>query len=278
VDSKNRQEVGSVDFFANGILQDRIALVTGGGTGIGKATAIEMAKVGAHIAVTGRTKETLEGTVEAVQKLGRRAIAVPCDVREAEQVEVMAQRVKEEFGRIDILVNSAGALFRATAEEMSINAWNSLIRINLNAQFYCCQAVGKIMIEQGGGKIINVSSEAPFKGTPMSPHNAAARGGLHALSKSLALGWAKYNILVNDIAPGMIATDVVMDRIVPSKDAYEEIVQGIPLKRFGTPEEIAYIAVFLASDAANFITGVILPVDGGDWLTSARSGLSSHHD
>ena len=257
-------------FFSDNLLEDRVAVITGGGTGIGRAIAIEMANVGADIVVVGRTMETLDQTRETVESLGRRALSLQTDIREPDQVQTMAARVIGEFDRIDILVNSAGALFRAKAEEMSPNAWDAIIRINLNAQFYCCQAVGKIMIEQGRGKIINISSEAPFKGSPMSPHNAAARGGFQALTKSLAQDWAKYNILVNDIAPGMIATDVVMERIMPSSEIYERTVQGIPLKRFGTPEEVAYLAVFLASDAANFITGATLTIDGGDWLTSAR--------
>ena len=251
------------------LLKNRVVLVTGGGTGIGRAVAVESARVGANVAVAGRTRETLDGTVAAVEALGRRAVAVPTDVRVPEQVNAMVERVTQEFGRLDILVTSAAGLFRAKPEEMSPNAWNSLITLNLTAQFYCCQAAGKVMIQQGRGKIVNISSVAPFKGSPGSPHNAAAKAGLHSLSRSLGVAWAQHNIQVNDIAPGMIETDVIK-RIIGSGEEYDRIANAVPAKRFGTPEEVACAAIFLASDASDYVTGTVLPIDGGDWLTSAR--------
>ena len=257
--------------FRDDILKDRVALITGGGTGIGRAIALEYAKVGADIAVAGRTRETLESTVADVQALGRRALAVPTDIRVPDQVDALVQRIIQEFGKIDILVNSAGGLFRARPEDMSPNAWTSIVDLNLNAQFFCCRAVGKVMIQQRRGKIVNISSTSAFKGSPGSPHNAAAKAGMHAMARSLAHAWAQYNIQVNDIAPGLIATDVIKERVWPTPEALKQVAETVPMKRLGEPEEVAYAAVFLASDAANYITGEVLTIDGGEWLTSARS-------
>ncbi|MBI2847519.1 MAG: SDR family oxidoreductase [Chloroflexi bacterium] len=256
--------------FKDNILSGQVAVVTGGGTGIGKGIALEFAKVGADVVVASRKMENLEKVASEIRALGRRSLAIQTDVRNTEQVDEMVKRTVSEFGKLDILVNNAAGNFRVPAEELSINGWLAVVNIVLNGTFYCSRAAAKVMIPLKRGKIINITSTAPWTGAAGTVHSASAKAGVWTMTKTLAIEWAKYGITVNDIAPGPTETEGAKGALWSEPGAYERIKEGIPLKRFGSVEEIAWAAVFLASEAANFITGATLVVDGGAWIAGRR--------
>jgi len=249
--------------FAATALQDQVAIVTGGGTGIGRVIAREMAKVGAHIVVASRNPEHVNPAAEEIQQLGRQGLAVIVDVRVPEQVDAMVEAAMDKFGRIDILVNNHGALFQCAVEDLSPGGWNALIGINLTGVFLCSRAVGKVMIQQQRGKIVNIVSIAGLHGSPMTAPYGAAKAGVINFTKSLAMEWSKHNIYVNAVAPGPILTESGRDLLWASPELQEKVRQQVPLKRYGEPEEVANAVIFLASEASSYITGETLYVDGG---------------
>ncbi|HXH10573.1 MAG TPA: glucose 1-dehydrogenase [Alphaproteobacteria bacterium] len=249
--------------FAATALQDRVAIVTGGGTGIGRVIAREMAKVGAHIVVASRNPEHVNPAAEEIQQLGRQGLAVIVDVRVPEQVDAMVAAAMDKFGRIDILVNNHGALFQCAVEDLSPGGWNAIIGINLTGVFLCSRAVGKVMIRQQRGKIVNIVSIAGLHGSPMTAPYGAAKAGVINFTKSLAMEWSKHNIYVNAVAPGPILTESGRDLLWASPELQEKVRQQVPLKRYGEPEEVANAVIFLASEASSYITGETLYVDGG---------------
>ena len=244
-------------------LKDQVAIVTGGGTGIGLAIAKELAAAGADIVVCSRSIESMKADVEhAIKKLGRRCLAIPADVRKPEDVDNLVQKTVEGFGRIDILVNNAGASFQSPAEEISPNGWDAVININLKGTFLCCRAAGKVMIQQKRGNIINISSLAGCMASPTEAHYGAAKAGVISLTKTLAAEWAKYNIRVNCIAPGPIVTENVLDLF--TKGGIKELPKSpYAMKRWGQTIEIAKVAVFLASEASSFVSGETIGASGG---------------
>jgi NAD(P)-dependent dehydrogenase (short-subunit alcohol dehydrogenase family) len=252
--------------FAPTALQDKIAIVTGGGTGIGRIIAREMAKVGAHIVVASRNPDHLNPAAEEIQQLGRQSLAVTVDVRVPEQVDTLARATMDKFGRIDILVNNHGALFQCAVEDLSPGGWNAIIGINLTGVFLCSRAVGKVMIQQKRGKIVNIVSIAGFYGSPMTAPYGAAKAGVINFTKSLAMEWSKHNIYVNAVAPGPILTESGRDLLWSSPELQQKMRQQVPLGRYGEPEEIANAVIFLASAASSYITGETLYVDGGPSL------------
>lgn len=243
-------------------LKDRVAIITGGGTGIGKSIAMEFARAGAHVVVASRKIENLEKTVEDVKALGREALVVATDVRVPEQVDNMIKQTVAKFGRVDIMVNNAGASFPVNVEELSPNGWNVIIGINLTGVFLCSVAAGKVMIPQKKGKIINISSMAGLNGCPKMAHYGAAKAGVINLTKTMAVEWAPYNINVNCIAPGMIETEGVRAQNILTERKAEESEIKVPLQLPGKPEDIAYVALFLASDASNRISGETIQARG----------------
>jgi len=243
-------------------LKDRVAIVTGGGTGIGHGIALEFAKVGADVVVASRKLENLEKVAAEVRDLGRRSLAIATDVRKPDDVDNMVQKTIEEFGRIDILVNNAGASFNCPLEDMTPGGWDVIVGIDLRGTFLCSRAVGKVMIEQKRGKIINISSMAGVHGSPMMAHYGAAKAGVINFTRSLAVEWAKHNIYVNCIAPGPILTEGYQG--IRTAGGLGELPPGVnALNRWGQPEEIAYAAIFLASEASTFVVGETICVDGG---------------
>ena len=243
-------------------LKDKVAIVTGGGTGIGRGIAIEFARVGADVVVASRNLENLEKVAAEIMSLGRRALAIATDVRKPEDVDNMVKRTLEEFGRVDILVNNAGAGFNCPLEDMSPGAWDVIMNIDLRGVFLCSRAAGKVMIQQKKGKIINISSIAGVYGSPMMAHYGAAKAGVINFTKSLAAEWAKHNINVNCIAPGPILTEGY--QILREAGGLGDLPPGgNALNRWGRPEEIAYATIFLASEASSFVTGETICVDGG---------------
>jgi NAD(P)-dependent dehydrogenase (short-subunit alcohol dehydrogenase family) len=249
--------------FASTALHDKVAIVTGGGTGIGRVIAREMAKVGAHIVVASRNPDHINPTAEEIQQLGRQSLAISADVRVPEQVDHVVRATIDMFGRIDILVNNHGALFQCAVEDLSPGGWNAIIGINLTGVFLCSRAIGKVMIQQKHGKIINIVSIAGLYGAPMTAPYGAAKAGVMNFTKSLAMEWAKHNIYVNAVAPGPILTESGRDLLWSDADLQARVLEQVPLGRFGEPEEVANAVIFLASNASSYITGETLYVDGG---------------
>jgi citronellol/citronellal dehydrogenase len=263
--------------FRDGLLQGQVALVTGGGTGIGKAIALELARCGADVAIASRKVERLPPVAEEIaRETGRRCLHAGCDVRDAEQVEALVERLEAEYGRIDILVNNAGGQFPAAAETISVKGWNTVVNNNLNGLWFMTQAVAKRMIPRRSGRIVSITADYRA-GMPGIAHSSAARAGVRNLTRTLATEWARYGIRINSVAPGTIRTEG-FDRVYDDETrARSEAEQ--PLGRLGRPEEIAWAVAFLASPAAEFITGEELLVNGGHlgptWTIPEPPGSSS---
>ena len=248
--------------FSPDTLRDRVALVTGASQGIGRAIAVEMARVGAHVAVCSRRAEALEGVAAAVRAEGRKALAVACDVGDGQQVEAAVTRTVDTFGRIDVLVNNAGYRIRARLEDLPRHEWDAMIATNLTGVFLFSQAAGRVMIQQKSGTIVNVSSVAGRSGSRGMAAYAAAKAGVTALTQSLGAEWAKYGIRVNAVAPGPVETEGVL-QVWKTPAMIANASREVPLGRLGRPEEIAWAVIFVASDQAQFMTGETMYVSGG---------------
>jgi NAD(P)-dependent dehydrogenase (short-subunit alcohol dehydrogenase family) len=244
-------------------LTGKVAIVTGGGGGLGRPLAVGLAKAGADVVVTSRDVSHLEPVVKDIEALGGKALAISADVTSADSMQAMVDQVMEKFGKIDILVNVAGTNARFSAEEMAPEEFERVIRYNILGTFLACQAVGKVMIEQKRGKIVNMSSVrgrvAPsIGGTAYS----SSKGGVDALTRTLAAEWAKHNIHVNALAPALVMTDMTRD-FLSKPEIYSRMTAEIPLSRLGVPEDIIGPTLLLASDESDFMTGQILYIDGG---------------
>ena len=250
-----------------GSLKGQVAIITGGGTGMGKSMALNFAGLGAKIVVASRKTENLEATVAEIEASGGEALAVQTDVRDPAQVAQMVEKTKERFGGVDILINNAAGNFVSRAEDLSPNAWNAVIGIVLNGTWFCSQAVAKEMIAQGrGGKIVNIIATYVWTGGPGTAPSAAAKAGVMSLTQSLSVEWARHNIRINAIAPGPVATENTTRQLFGGGDLFERIAQDVPLGRFGEVEEISNAAAYLISDYAAYVTGTCLTVDGGNML------------
>jgi NAD(P)-dependent dehydrogenase (short-subunit alcohol dehydrogenase family) len=260
--------------FTPSLLKDRIAVVTGGGTGIGLAIARRLGTLGALVAIGSRNAEHLESGTAALRHDGLDPLAVQVDVRSPEQVDELVQKVVKHFGRIDILVNNAAGNFICRAEDLSPNGWNAVIGIVLNGSFYCSRSVGRHMIARGGqGAIVSILANYVWTGSAGTIHSAAAKAGVMAMTQTLAVEWARYNIRVNAVAPGPIETPGAAKQLWDSPDAVKRITEMVPLKRWGKPEDVADAVAFLASEHSNYITGEILTVDGGAWIGRGPFGF-----
>lgn len=249
-------------------LEGKVALVTGGSRGIGKAIALAFAGAGADVALAARGAEELERAAKDVEDLGRRALPVPADVSRADDVQALVDRTVAELGTLDILVNNAGAApFYSSIESMREEGFEKYFRINFMSAFYCTRTAGPVLIAKGSGSVVNVSSVAGFIGSPGLTYYASAKAALINLTKTVAREWAPHGIRVNAIAPGWIETDLNVG-VRRDPGFYEEIRSSIPLGRWGRPEEVAAVALFLASDAASFMTGSVVVADGGQTLTA----------
>jgi 2-deoxy-D-gluconate 3-dehydrogenase len=244
-------------------LEGKIALVTGTGTGIGAAIAQALAESGADVACHARGDEA-RPTSDAIRALGRRSVALSADLSQRDAQDALIANAVKEFGRIDILVNNAGLIRRAPAVDYSDEDWDLLLEVNLSAPFRLSRKVGKLMIEQGGGRIVNIASLLAFQGGILVPAYAASKGGVAQLTKALANEWAAKNVNVNAIAPGYIATNNTA-ALRADETRSRQILDRIPAGRWGQADDVAGAAIFLCSEAARYITGHVLVVDGG-WM------------
>jgi NAD(P)-dependent dehydrogenase (short-subunit alcohol dehydrogenase family) len=243
-------------------LEGKVAIVTGASKQTGRTIAIEMAKAGADVVVAARTAEGINNAAAEIRNLGRRSLALPTDVREADQVDNMVKKAVEAFGRVDILVNNAGTDFMASALEMNEKGWDSMVRLNLKSHFLCSKAVIGTMTKQGGGSIVDIASAEGLRAAPSNPAYGAAKAGLINLVKTLAVEWARYNVRVNAVAPGFIETPV-LPMALEGYPHLRDIYSRVPLRRAAKQEEVAAAVIYLASEAAGYTTGVTITVDGG---------------
>jgi NAD(P)-dependent dehydrogenase (short-subunit alcohol dehydrogenase family) len=246
-------------------LSGRVAIVTGGGSGIGRQMAEALAEAGADLTLCARRADRCEQAAAELSALGVRTLGLGCDVRDPRQVQAVLDGTLAELGRVDVLVNNAGTAWSASPEDTPLEGWQKVIDVNLTGVFLCSQAVGRAMIERGeGGKIVNIASVAAFGGAPPEVMNAipynASKGGVVAFTYDLACKWARHGINVNAIAPGWFPSD--MSSFVLDRHA-DLLLDRIPLRRFGGPDDLKGAVVFLASRASDYVTGQTLVVDGG---------------
>ncbi|MGH2657082.1 MAG: SDR family NAD(P)-dependent oxidoreductase [Actinomycetota bacterium] len=246
---------------------DKVVLVTGGSKGIGRAIALALAEDGADVALAARSPEPLEKTAREIEERGRRALAVPTDVTDPDQCRALVERVTGELGGLDVLVNNAGgAPFLSTFEAARLEGWEKYFRITFTGAVYCTHAAADALLGREGASVINVASVAAFIASPGLTYYAAAKAALVSFTKTLALEWAPHGVRVNAIAPGFVETDMnVTAREDPS--FHESIRSQIPLGRWGTAEDVAGVARFMASDAAAWMTGSVVVIDGGQSLS-----------
>jgi peroxisomal 2,4-dienoyl-CoA reductase len=291
--------VAESPIFRDGLFDGQVGIVTGGGTGIGYGIAELLASLGMHVVLASRRAEHIEPAAERIRLTGAHASAVMLDVRDPDRVKSVVSDVVATHGRLDLLVNNAAGNFYVPSESMSANAWRSVIEIDLFGTFYCSQAALPAMRASGGGSIVNISMTLHYRGWPQMAHATAAKGGIDALTRTLAVEWARDGVRVNAIAPGPVPTEGVLkaftrppaagtdlfraaptpgarltsETLAPTShelsDAMAHRAAQIPLGRWGEPRDIANAVTFLASPAASWVTGAILVVDGGEWL--ARS-------
>lgn len=253
----------------------QVAIITGGGSGIGRAIALTYARAGGTAVVMGRRQEALDGTAALAAEFGGKIGTTTCDVRDAAGVAAAIDSVADEYGRIDALVNNAAGNFVVPGEELSPNGWRAVIDIVLNGTFHCTRAAAPHMLAAGKGSILNVIASYAWHGHPGTVHSAAAKGGVLAMSRSLAVEWAPRGVRINCIAPGPTTTEGAGAALWATDQDRERVLGSVPAGRFTSPEEVAGAAAFLLSDRAAYVTGDVMTIDGGQWLGKQIYGDSS---
>jgi len=253
-------------------LKGKTIVITGGGTGLGKAMGIYFLKLGANLVITSRKQDVLQKTADEMEeKTGGKVLAVACDVREVAQVDQVLARTLERFGRVDVLLNNAAGNFISPTERLSANAFSSIIDIVLKGTVNCTLAFGKHWIkEKQAATVLNIITTYAFTGSAYVVPSACAKGGVLALTRSLAVEWGKYGIRTNAIAPGPFPTKGAWERLLPGDLAKKfDFKNRVPLKRVGEHQELANLAAFLVSDFSGYINGEVITIDGGEWLQGA---------
>jgi len=252
------------------LLKGKKIVVTGGGTGLGKSMATRFAELGADLVITSRRQNVIDETAKALREHGGKVLAISCDVRDTEQVESMVEQTVSEFGTIDILLNNAAGNFISPTENLSSNAFRTIVDIVLNGTFHCTQSVGKVMRKNKSGVILNIVTTYAWTGSGYVVPSACAKAGVLAMTRSLAVEWAKYGIRTAAIAPGPFPTKGAWSRLAPPGLGIEKkMKERIPLKRVGEHIELANLATYLISDQAAYINGEVVTIDGGEWLKGA---------
>lgn len=254
--------------FRDDILRGQVALVTGGGSGIGAGIAEALAAHGAQVAICGRTQARLDEVAARITAAGGQALALGADVRKPDALAAVMTAIEARWGRLDILVNAAAGNFLAPAAALSPNGFGTVVDIDLKGTFNACKAALPLL-QARGGSVINVSATLHYGGTPLQVHAASAKAGIDAMTRTLAAEWGPAQIRVNALAPGPIAGTEGMERLAPPQ-ARARMMAQIPLRRFGTVDEMAEATLFLASPASAYMTGAVLVVDGGQWLTGTN--------
>jgi NAD(P)-dependent dehydrogenase (short-subunit alcohol dehydrogenase family) len=243
-------------------LQDRVAVVIGGTSGIGRTLALGLAEAGAEVVATGRRQAEVDAVSAELRKLGRRTVAQTCDVVERRSLEDLRARVVESLGKVDVLVNCAGRTKKVPTLEMSDEDWDAILETNLTGTLRACQVFGAHMLERGSGRIVNIASLSTFVALYQTAAYSASKAAVASLTKSLAVEWGSRGVCVNAIAPGVFRT-ALNQALLDGTERGKEFLLRTPMKRFGKLEELVGAAVFLSSDAASFVNGEILVVDGG---------------
>ena len=252
------------------LLMGKNIIVTGGGTGLGKSMATRFAELGANLVITSRREGVISEAAKELQKSGGKVVAIPCDVRDPEQVEAMVEQTVKELGSVDILLNNAAGNFISPTENLSPNAFKTVIDIVLNGTFHCTQAAGKVMRKNKSGIILNIVTTYAWTGSGYVVPSACAKAGVLAMTRSLAVEWAKYGIRTVAIAPGPFPTKGAWSRVAPPGLGIDKKMKArIPLKRVGEHIELANLASYLISDQAAYINGEVVTIDGGEWLQGA---------
>jgi NAD(P)-dependent dehydrogenase (short-subunit alcohol dehydrogenase family) len=258
--------------YASDLLKGRVVLVTGGGTGLGRSMALRFAELGAKVFLCGRREDPLRETAEEIRTKGGTAAYATCDVRDFAAVDTMAAQARRELGEVDTLVNNAAGNFMARTEKISPNAFNAVVGIVLHGTFHCTQALGQRWIATGrAGTVLNIVTTyaAANCGSGYVVPSACAKAGVLAMTRSLAVEWARHKIRLNAIAPGPFPTEGAWSRLMPSKEFEEHAKQYHPMKRFGRHEELANLAVYLVSEYSEYVNGECVTIDGGLWLRGA---------
>ena len=256
--------------FSTGLLKNRIILITGGATGLGRSMAFKFGSLGASIGIMSRNEQRLSGTVEDLRKAGINATFHVADVRKPEEIHTAVDALENELGQFNTLINNAAGNFISPMEYLSPNAVDSILGIVLHGTFYCTLDLGKRWIERkSGGTVLNIVTTYATTGSAYVAPSAAAKGGVLALTRSLAAEWAKYGIRHVAIAPGAFPTEGAWTRLAPTKDLSDRMIDRIPFKRFGTHDELTDLATFLISDGASFVNGEAVTIDGGESIANA---------
>lgn len=257
--------------FKNDLLKNKTIIITGGGTGLGKSMATRFGELGANLVLTSRRQEVLDEAARDINdKTGAEILTVSTDIRHSDQVTEMVKKAMDKFGKIDCLLNNAAGNFISPTENLSENAFRTIIDIVLIGTFNCTQAAGKAMRKSGGGAILNIVTTYAFTGSGYVVPSACAKGGVLAMTRSLAVEWAKYGIRTNAIAPGPFPTKGAWKRLVPpGLNIEKKMMERVPLKRFGEHEELANLASYLMADESGYMNGEVVTMDGGEWLKGA---------
>ena len=244
------------------MLDGKTALITGSAHGLGKQIALGLAQCGVSLILV--DIDHPQKAVQQIKEIDARYMAIETDISDETQVMGLAEKAASEFGKVDILINNAGVsqLSYTPTEDLPVEEWDTITGINLRGTFHCCKHIGRLMIKNGGGNIVNIASTAGITGVPRAPAYCASKAGVILLTKSLALEWARYNIRVNAIAPHYLETDLTKG-LRSSEGVYNSLIKSIPLKRFGKTSDLIGAVLLLSSDASGYITGTVLTVDGG---------------